>query len=516
MAASQQQLQFIEKWKGYAMELQIKYGVPASLTLAQALLESSSGRSRQASVNNNYFGLRNGSGYIRFANPKDSFYYYARTVSGGTAFRKNTEGIAATDVNSYLTAVCRSGYAEDRYYHGKIVNIINNTMIDGMNLTQFDSQASAIAKQRGVKEGYLRGSAKGDDYHPYSEISENGISAYSYSEMMENYGQYADRELAALDTGAQSFAKPLVYVDSDFHMPLAESTLSVTSLKGYRPQYGREHQGIDIRASVGMSAFATEDGSVEKIKRDPNGTGGNYVSIRYNRPDHTSYVVTYMHLSQINVQKEGQPVKAGQVVGLTGNSGRSKSGGTYAPHLHMEVWQGKDTEAFCFQHDHNINPVDYIAEMAVRTGQDWRAVNVKNGKDLTASAKTGMGVVGTQSQQFGLTQLSNSTNPNDWMSYIMQQNDESLFQGSDLLGCIFTAVFTTFKTLAVTVAAQQMQEQLEQAQQAPTANENLSNNLDNRQTASVTREAKDLQHQASVDFENNQQETSQSQQRQLT
>lgn len=224
------------------------------------------------------------------------------------------------------------------------------------------------------------------------------------------------------------------------------------------------------------------------------------VVVEYHRPNGDKIRCTYMHLTSRNVEK-GDTVNHGDVVGITGNTGHS-----HGAHLHFEVSiNGKKTD-----------PVPYVAELGIRGGFDPKLIYTKTGQDLAASAKTGMGVVGTQSQQFGLTQLSNSTNPNDWMSYIMQQNDESLFQGSDLLGCIFTAVFTTFKTLAVTVAAQQMQEQLEQAQQAPTANENLSNNLDNRQTASVTREAKDLQHQASVDFENKQQKTSQSQQRQLT
>lgn len=49
---------YIEKYAGMAVEQQAIYGIPASITLAQALLESAAGRSTLATEGNNHFGIK--------------------------------------------------------------------------------------------------------------------------------------------------------------------------------------------------------------------------------------------------------------------------------------------------------------------------------------------------------------------------------------------------------------------------------------------------------------------------
>ena len=49
-------LSYIEQWKATAVAQQADYGVPAAITMAQALLESSAGQSELAVNANNHFG----------------------------------------------------------------------------------------------------------------------------------------------------------------------------------------------------------------------------------------------------------------------------------------------------------------------------------------------------------------------------------------------------------------------------------------------------------------------------
>lgn len=49
---------YIEKYSAMAMEQQSAHGIPASITLAQGLLESGAGRSSLASIGNNHFGIK--------------------------------------------------------------------------------------------------------------------------------------------------------------------------------------------------------------------------------------------------------------------------------------------------------------------------------------------------------------------------------------------------------------------------------------------------------------------------
>jgi murein DD-endopeptidase MepM/ murein hydrolase activator NlpD len=88
------------------------------------------------------------------------------------------------------------------------------------------------------------------------------------------------------------------------------------------------HPGLDIAVPVGTQVRASGGGSVNQIGDDPE--YGLYVLL-----DHPEgYQTMYGHLSRIIVTG-GQNLEAGEVIGLSGNSGRST-----APHLHFEIRQG--------------------------------------------------------------------------------------------------------------------------------------------------------------------------------
>jgi murein DD-endopeptidase MepM/ murein hydrolase activator NlpD len=101
--------------------------------------------------------------------------------------------------------------------------------------------------------------------------------------------------------------------------------------------YHPGHNGLDFGVVVGTPAKATMDGKV--ISAGWNNEGyGNLVIV-----ENGSYKTYYAHLSQIPVQV-GQTVKAGEVVGLTGNTGHSTG-----PHIHYEVrYNGKPIDPTSF------------------------------------------------------------------------------------------------------------------------------------------------------------------------
>ena len=85
------------------------------------------------------------------------------------------------------------------------------------------------------------------------------------------------------------------------------------------------HEGMDIVANVGTGVHATGDGVVSYAGRD--GGYGNVVEINHG----FGYTTLYGHLSKPLVE-EGQKVKRGQVIALSGNTGLSTG-----PHLHYEI-----------------------------------------------------------------------------------------------------------------------------------------------------------------------------------
>ena len=111
-----------------------------------------------------------------------------------------------------------------------------------------------------------------------------------------------------------------------FHMP-CESRL-VTSHYGWRRSFHRNHYGTDIKVYVGDTIYAAFPGRVRIVADQGYRRGyGKYIIIRHPNGLET----TYGHLSK-QLVSEDQVVKAGQPIGLGGNTGRSTGS-----HLHFET-----------------------------------------------------------------------------------------------------------------------------------------------------------------------------------
>jgi len=145
--------------------------------------------------------------------------------------------------------------------------------------------------------------------NPKSKEVQERISK-EYKEAMKIYGTVTSKS----------------YIDSEFIMPLdsfitsdfGKARVYNGSLKGY-------HSGTDFRAQVGTELIASNDGVIALVKK--RFYSGGTVLI-----DHGQGIYTcYFHMSDFAV-KEGEKVKKGQVIGLSGQSGR-----VTGPHLHFAV-----------------------------------------------------------------------------------------------------------------------------------------------------------------------------------
>ena len=127
-------------------------------------------------------------------------------------------------------------------------------------------------------------------------------------------------------------------------MPLNRK-ISVTSPYGTRihPIFGtiKMHNGIDLAARY-ENIYSVMDGIVSETGWDSHG-GGNYIKIQhFNR-----FETAYLHLSEIYYHT-GENVKAGYIIGKSGNTGNSTG-----PHLHFSVKEfGK-----------SINPVHFLNDL---------------------------------------------------------------------------------------------------------------------------------------------------------
>lgn len=108
----------------------------------------------------------------------------------------------------------------------------------------------------------------------------------------------------------------------------------ITSLLKDRPT----HKGMDFKTPVGTEVSSPRAGTVTRANWNWN-SNGNCIEIRYD----DGVLAKFLHLSENRVA-QGERVKAGQVIALTGNTGHST-----APHLHYQLDRG----------DKTVDPLDY-------------------------------------------------------------------------------------------------------------------------------------------------------------
>jgi hypothetical protein len=120
-----------------------------------------------------------------------------------------------------------------------------------------------------------------------------------------------------------------------------ETRFAVTQLFGENPQYYEStngHNGVDYGVPEGTPVMVAADGVVSRAELDTataaNSKAGYGYHIRVKHSD--SSMTLYAHLVKDGILvSTGQNVKMGEIIGRSGNTGRSTG-----PHLHFEVRTG--------------------------------------------------------------------------------------------------------------------------------------------------------------------------------
>ena len=140
---------YVKKYAKIAQSQMREYGIPASITLAQGLLESDAGESRLAIENNNHFGIKCFSKTCKRGHctnfTDDSHKDFFRKFDSATeSFKAHSQLLAGeryqflyryrkTDYNSWAKGLRRAGYATDPNYHQKLIRLIQE-----MDLHDYD------------------------------------------------------------------------------------------------------------------------------------------------------------------------------------------------------------------------------------------------------------------------------------------------------------------------------------------------------------------------------------------
>lgn len=138
---------YIEQWKATAVQNSIQYGVPASITLAQGILESSYGNSALAQEANNHFGIKchNWSGktfyqdddskhecFRKYANAADSYQDHSVFLKTYSRYAFLFE-LDKTDYKAWARGLKKAGYATNPQYADLIIRTIEENGLNDLD-----------------------------------------------------------------------------------------------------------------------------------------------------------------------------------------------------------------------------------------------------------------------------------------------------------------------------------------------------------------------------------------------
>ncbi len=139
---------YIDKYKGMAIEQMHRYKIPASITLAQGLLESAAGRSTLATEANNHFGIKVGGSWTgpyvlrdddapnekfrKYRSARESYEDHSKFLQGRRY--QNLFRLKTTDYVGWAKGLKAAGYATNPHYAESLIRII-----EMYNLNQFDT-----------------------------------------------------------------------------------------------------------------------------------------------------------------------------------------------------------------------------------------------------------------------------------------------------------------------------------------------------------------------------------------
>ena len=150
---SKDYLAYIEQYKSLAIKEQYRHGIPASITMAQALIESNAGRSMLAVKGNNHFGIKCGSNWSGKTINKDDdniqecFRWYNKPIESyedHSLFLKRDRyaslyDIPLKDYKTWARELRRLGYATDVNYADKLIKIIEDYGLEELVYENFSS-----------------------------------------------------------------------------------------------------------------------------------------------------------------------------------------------------------------------------------------------------------------------------------------------------------------------------------------------------------------------------------------
>ncbi len=214
--------EYIERYKYLAIQEMQDYGIPASITMAQGLLESGNGNSALATGANNHFGIKckadwtgarvyhdddeKGECFRRYRTPEESYRDHSLFLRNGQRYASLFQ-LDPTDYRGWARGLKSAGYATNPQYATLLINLIER-----YNLQSLDTQPLSVAEARQRQRRSNRTGLLVKPVHPV--LYNNGVRYV--------VAQSGDSFIAIANERDMPVARLLEVNDMPYDMPLQE------------------------------------------------------------------------------------------------------------------------------------------------------------------------------------------------------------------------------------------------------------------------------------------------------
>lgn len=240
---------YVDQYKDVAIEQMLKYRIPASITLAQGLLESGAGNSKLASQGNNHFGIKchgwTGSTiysdddtrnecFRAYDNAYESFEDHSKFLVNGTRYSALFK-LDSKDYEGWARGLKQAGYATNPKYADRLIDIINV-----YQLYRYDS----AKKYDKVYARHVKENAPSGTLHPIYQFNDN---YYLKARKGDTFGSIAKEvEIAA--------SKLASYNERSIDDKLTEG--DIVYLRKKQKKAPRQYEGHLHTVAVGESMYS--------------------------------------------------------------------------------------------------------------------------------------------------------------------------------------------------------------------------------------------------------------------
>lgn len=297
---------YLEKYAGYAVEEMLKSGVPASITLAQGMLESNYGRSELAVNANNHFGIQCHSSWTgeryksmdsgqmrdfrKYETVLGSYHDHSQFLSGNKRYQALFE-LDRSDYKGWANGLQKAGYAEDPAYAAKLISVIERYGLDKYDKM---NHAPSSGKPKHGKKAKKELKEKPGSYIPAEThkvvvvvdekpVDERLRKSHRYNLSREMYSQNgvpfiyscAGETYAAIAKQYNLFLKEILRyndVSNDCELPYG----TVVYLQAKKAKAAKGYDEYIVEEGMGMWEISQKFGVKESKLRKKNGFAFDY------------------------------------------------------------------------------------------------------------------------------------------------------------------------------------------------------------------------------------------------